>query len=346
MTRRADKAATIRDVAAAARVAIATASRALTGSGPVNESTRRRVEAAARRLAYLPSPQARRLRGAPAKTIGVLVPAMAPLYAEWLRGASEVARRNGYVLLVCDGENSMRLTQSQVARLLEERVSGLLLAGSTPAPREIARALDAGIPIGPDLSRRQRGRPLQETQFRPATLAAFRHVVGAGHRRIAYLMGVERDEGYASTLQRMRVACLQESLAEVGVQEQLAVVPSDPLDGAATAACVQRLVESDDAPTAIVAGVPMLTAPVLRGLRAARRRIPDDVSVLAFDESGWEDLHAPAIAVVRHDYRGIAAALTEDLIARIEGRAASGPHPSTFRCEFVPGGSIGRPRVG
>jgi LacI family transcriptional regulator, galactose operon repressor len=346
MTRRhpGGSAITIREVASAAKVSVATASRALTGSGPASPAARRRVLAVARRLGYRPSPHARRLRGTPTKTIGVLLPAFAPLHAEWLRGASEVARRNDYVLLVCNGEHSMRLMAMQLERLLAERVDGLLLAGSIPAPREIGRFVDAGIPVGPDLTHRARGRPIHHAQFRPATLAAFRHLVAVGHREIAYLVGIERDEGYVSTMQRMRIGCLREALSEVGETPRAdLLVPLDPLDGAGSVDAVRALASRRGTPTAIVAGLPLLTIPLVRGVRAAGRRIPDDVSILAFDESGWEELHTPPISVVRHDYHGIAAALTEDLIARIESREPSGPPPSAFACEFIVRASIGPP---
>lgn len=334
--------ATIRDVATAAGVGIATASRALSGHARVSEQVRTRVETAARKLAYRPNRHARMLRGLRGRAIGVMVPILAPLYTDWLRGAGEVARRYGYVLLVCDGQNSMRLMEAQLERLFQEGVDGLLLAGSTPAPRQIERFIAAGIPIGPDVSSRSRIRDTGEA-VHPAARAAFRALVAEGHRRIAYLMRVERDEGYASRLQRARVGWLEESLREVDATlDGSLVIPvgraevSDQCEAA-----VLALLHRPGPPTAVVAGVSLLTIPLLRALRAAGRRVPEDVSVLGFDESGWEEIHEPPISVVRHDYFAVAAATTEELIARIEGRAPPGPDPLEYHDQFVRRGSIG-----
>jgi LacI family transcriptional regulator len=236
----------------------------------------------------------------------------------------------------------MRLMEAQLERLLQEGVDGLLLAGSTPAPRQIERFIAAGIPIGPDVSSPSRIRDTGEA-VRAAALAAFRALTAEGHRRIAYLMRVERDEGYASRLQRARVAWLEEALREVDVAlDRQLVIPLGRVEASDQCeAAVLALLHRTEPPTAIVAGVSLLTLPLLRALRAGGRRIPADVSVLAFDESGWEELHEPPISVVRHDYFAVAAATTEELVARIEGRTPPGPDPLGYRDRFVHRASIG-----
>lgn len=334
--------ARLRDVARAAGVGLATASRALGEGGRVSPETRRRVRRAARELGYRPVRSARVLRGARARLIGVLVPDLAqPVYGLWLRGAGEAAQARGYVLLVCDGQNSMRVIETLLDRLFEERVDGLLLAGSTPAPKQIRRFRRAAVPIAPDLTRRRSGENLRAAEERPATLEAFRHLVALGHRRILYLARVERDERYLPTLQRLRIDCLRQALAEVGARLPERAVLA--VDGPAEALrALARRLESRLPPTAIVAGAEALTPPILEAVRHAGLSVPRDVSVLGTEDSPWERVHEPPIGVVRHDAFALAHALTVRLIDQIEGVERPPPLPP-FPAEFLPRGSLAPP---
>jgi LacI family transcriptional regulator len=332
---------TIRDVARQARVSTATASRVVAQKGYASQAVRERVLEAARRLGYFPSRAARALRGVRRPAIGVVLPDLGiPVYVRWLRAAQERASRHGYVLLICDARLSAETARTQLRWLLEERVAGLLLAGEIGDSETIAAFDAAGIPVVPHSAVRPSRKPMREDAERPATLEAFRYAVGLGHRRIAYLAIGERDGMAAAPLRELRLECLRQALAEVRAPEdslRLSIV--DQADRCASEAA--RLIRTD-APTLFVAGTGELTAPILLALAQAELAIPDDVSMLAFGEGGWEMAYRPSIAVVRHDYAGIAAALTEYLIARIEGRAELPAVPS-FPSEFLARGSLGPP---
>ena len=313
---------------------MATASRALGDGRLVRPETRARVEGAAAELGYRPLRSARVLRGARAKLIGVMVPDIAqPVYGPWLRGAGEAAQMRDYVLVVCDGQNSMRVMATQLDRLFDERVDGLLLAGSTPAPRQIRRFLDSGVPIAPEIRSRRSGENLRASLDRPATREAFDRLVALGHRRIAYLARVERDERYLPTLQRLRIECLREALATVG--RRLAPGAVLPVEGHEEAeAVLRRVLRRARRPSALVAGGEVLTPAVLASVAEAGLAVPADVSVLSFEDSPWERAHLPPISVVRHDVHGLAHALVTHLIDRIEDRRPIRPVPG-FPAEFV-----------
>src|SRR5690606_3308572 len=145
-----------------------------------------------------------------------------PLYAQWLRAAGDAARRHGYVLLVCDGQNSAHVIEQQLERLYEEQIDGLVVAGPIHGLPHVARFAESGIPVVPDVPseerRKMRGSELRERAERSGALRAFRRLVELGHRRIAYLAYVERDARYFPPMQRVRVGCLERALAEVGVK--------------------------------------------------------------------------------------------------------------------------------
>lgn len=331
---------TIGDVARLAGVGIATASRALTGAGPISADARARVLGAAAELGYRANPTARILRGAPAKTIGVMVPALYPLYTEWLRGASEAAQQHGYVLLVCDGQNSVNTMEAQLERLLTERVDGLLLAGEVLALRGLLQFMEAGVPIGPDFQAGSGRVPRFEAE-RAAARTAFERLVALGHRCVGFVARKERDLGIVSPLHASRVQCLREVMQAAGIDPSGALV----LEAATASECassVQELLRSKTA-TALIAGGLAFTAPILRALWTRELEVPTDVSVLAFNESDWEEIFRPGISVVRHSYFAVAHAETIDLIARIE-QWPQRAQVQTFPSEFVERGSLGPAR--
>jgi len=336
--RRTARKPTIREVARLAGVGAITASRALGSGELVKSDTRERVLAAAQQLGYRPSRAARMLRGASARIVGVMIPDLGlPLYGPWLRGAGDVARRHGYVLLVCDGQNSQSVIDEQLDRLHAEAIDGLVIAGPLCRQSRLAGFVAAGVPIVPEPApeaggARQRASAAETSERRAAT-AAFRRLVALGHRRIAYVAHVERDARLLSFAQRARIEALQQSLAEVdAVLDEGLVLHADGPDE-----CRERLaalLATGPAPTAIVPGSEGLTPAALGVIGERGLRIPQDVSVVGFGDSAWEQSYRPPLSVVRHDYLAVGRAALENLIARIEGAAEVPPFPP-LRAEFV-----------
>lgn len=345
-----ERGATIREVARAAGVGIGTVSRALGTGELVSPETRERVRAAATRVGYRPSRAAKVLRGARARIIGVLIPDIGlPLYAQWLRGAGEVAREHDYVLLVCDGQNSQHVMAEQIERLYGEQIDGLAVPGPVHGLPRIQSFVESGIPMVPRMPkppsakrRRDGGKPtLYEVAELSAARSAFTHLVALGHRRIAYCAQVERDERQLSGIQRYRIDCLRESLGQVGasLEDHLVLTTDGPEE------CQQKVaefLEDTERPTAFIAGTEALTPAVLAALTAAGVAIPAEVSIVAFGDSLWEQAFRPPISVVRLDYHGAGRAMLANLIARIE-KSPSMPRIPSFPSEFVDRGSCAPP---
>jgi LacI family transcriptional regulator len=345
--RRATRGATIREVAREAGVGLGTVSRALGSGALVSPATRERVRAAAARVGYRPSRAAKTLRGVPPRVIGVMIPDISlPVYGHWLRGAGEVARERGYVLLVCDGQNSQRVMNEQIERLYGEQIDGLAVAGPVHGLPRIRSFVESGVPVVPTPPRTSQGEqkaPARREEWSELSAArtAFRHLVKLGHRRIAYFAHVERDERRLSAMQRYRIDCLRESLREARavLDERLVSTVDGPAE------CMERLaamLATPARPTAFVPGTEALTPAVLVGLSRAGVRIPGEASVVAFGDSLWEEAFQPPISVVRFDYRGAGRAMLENLIARIEG-SRSVPRIPSFTSEFVDRGSCAAP---
>lgn len=310
---------TLREIARASGVGIATASRALSGASAIRPETRDRVVSVARELHFRPSRSARILRGAPSKLIGVVVPDLAhSLYADLLRGAGQEAHSRGYVLLVVDGQNSADVMRMQTARFFEERVDGLLLAGDVPAWEELGRFIDAGIPVSPALVRRGRrivaATPVLSDQQEGVVREAFEHLFQLGHRYVGFLARSRREGGLIHP-QQQRIEVLR-SVAAAAKPGRLQIVEAESFDEAV--AVVHRVAQERDAPTAWIAGGQIFTPALLLALGQLGVRIPDDVSVLGFGDSPWERAYRPPISVVCRDYRAAGEARVRQLIARIE----------------------------
>lgn len=339
--------ATIKEVAREAGVGLGTVSRALGSGELVSPETRDRVLAAARRVGYRPSRAAKVLRGVRPRVIGVIIPDLSlPLYAELLRGAGEVARDHDYLLLVCDGQNSQRVMEAQLERLYGEQIDGLVIAGPIHSLPQVARFVASGIPVVPPPATADRGGRdgLRAPLERSAGQAAFARLVELGHRRIAYLAHVGRDQPTLPAMQRHRIDLLRKCLAEAGTTlDEALVVTADGPDACRTK--LASLLARDDRPTAFVAGTEALTPPLLSALADARLRIPEDASVIGFGDSPWERAYRPPLSVVRFDYFASGRALVASVIARVEGTRSASPLPQ-YPSEFVERGSCAPPPAG
>jgi len=181
----------------------------------------------------------------------------------------------------------------------------------------------ASIPVIPDFPARRLRRAPRQREEEEGAREGFLRLLALGHRRVAYFAFADRM--FEAAVQRLRADCLRATWKRAGRGAEVRIEAVASIED-----CVQRagaLARAANAPTAFVAGGGELTAPLLGALNRAGKAIPRDVSLLAFGEGRWERTHCPAISVVRHDYTGLAKALTRLLVARIEGR----PEPALGR---------------
>jgi LacI family transcriptional regulator len=266
----------LEDVARAAGVSLSTASRAVRGRPGVSDRARRRVEAAAARLGYEPDPMARALRIRTSAFVGIVVPDITiPFFGIAVKAAQDVLEEAGYQVLIMNTHRDVRRERDAVRTLLANRVQGVLLAtyGGFDASLRVPHVFFANFADGSDapriaLSNRDGIRKLVE------------HLVGHGHRRIAYVGGVP-----GTTSGSERLAAFHEAMAAAGLaaDEQTGLS-----DAGWTVESVERatieLLARDAPPTALVAGSDNFALGALKAIRSTGRRIPDDVALVAFQD--------------------------------------------------------------
>jgi LacI family transcriptional regulator len=297
--------ATLKDVAREAGVSIASASHALNGSKPVSDGLRRRVEAAAARVGYVPHAQARTLRTGRSRTFGVLLPDLGnPFFPALLQAVWSAANRAGYGVLVADAGGTPAGERAALALLAAQRVDGVVWAprdvpGDLPEVPTVTVDRTADGCDGVTSDHREAGRlvaaHLRHTgRTRPAVLHGPSSVPSARDRRDGFLAAWDGTLAYE---------------AEVAFDHRL---PPD---------VVRALADASTRFDAVACANDAIALGVLRLLRRCGRRVPDDVAVVGVDDIAFAELAEPALTTVRQPLEALGREAVRLLIERIEGRA-------------------------
>lgn len=344
---------TVADVAREARVAKATAARALGGYGAVSDDVRERVLSAAATLNYLPNGLARSMNTGRSHTIGVIVGDIEnPYFGLAMRGISDTARESGYDVILSNTGEDLDAEIEAARVFVEKRVDGVIAA---PASFTRTQHLD---------NIRASGRPLVlldrhvdsldvdvvEVDITAAAHTATRHLVENGHRRIAFLSSLElhstpyqRGDVLDVSSVAGRVDGITQALEEAGVDHPESFFRFGAQQGAKARAITRELLTGEEQPTAIIASDSLIAMSVLAELRDLKLRVPDDVSFVMFDDFEWTTLISPPVSVISQPVYEVGVAAAKQLITRIEGRA-SGAKTQRFPAEFIHRESVSLPR--
>jgi LacI family transcriptional regulator, repressor for deo operon, udp, cdd, tsx, nupC, and nupG len=281
---------TIRDVAEAAGVSIATVSRALHGLPRVSEATRQRVLTAAAELSYVASPSAASLASGQTNAIGVVAPFVNRWYfAAIVYSAEERLRKAGYDLLLYSlGTDARERHRAFSGTLLRKRVDAVLVLGLQPTAEEVAALSAVGGPVA-IVGTEVPGWASVRIDDRAAACCAVRHLLDLGHRRIAYIGG-ETDHPPLSALPGDRRVGYRAELAAAG----LPLVGELEADGGFTVtggrAAAQRLLSLAEPPTAMFAASDEMAMGAVQAARRAGVRVPQDLSVIGIDDHEMAEL--------------------------------------------------------
>lgn len=319
-------------------MSVATAGRALGGYGYVGEETRERVIAAARALGYSPNVVARSMRSGSTRSIGFVGSDIAnPYFAEAMRGICDVADREGYEAILTNSDERLDREQRAVRTLLDKRVEGLVVApASVTSFDHLAAARHQGVPVvllDRDLPKLDCDSVVIDNES--AAFTAVSHLLGLGHRRvglIAQVNATERPEvtpaegdGHwwvtgADRPSTERVRGYLRALAARGVPVSPDAITWITGDHPAEAEAAARgLLGSPTRPTAVFATDNESTRRIFLAAKAVGLTVPDQVSLLGFDDLDWTVMVEPQISVVAQSPREMGRVAGERLFARIKG---------------------------
>ena len=282
---------TLRDVARAAGTSPSTASRALSGRGYVSADVRERLVAAAEQLGYVANASARTLKQQRSRTVGVVYPLVEnPFYATLAAGIEQTLRAADHqmVLISDNGDSLQELAGART--FLAMRAAGVIVTAVSSEAAELL--VSNGIPVV-EVDRRLAHVPCDAVVIdnEQGARAATEHLLALGHRRIGLLVA---KTDLTSDVGRLRGFREAHAAWKVRVDERLVVqIPPGAPD---TDGRVAELI--DERPTAIFAANNELTECAWRLLRRRRLRLPQDMSLVGFDDVPWMEMVDPGITVV------------------------------------------------
>ena len=313
-----DRPATLRDVAAAARVHPATASRALNPGTRllVSEETARRVTEAAERLGYRPNPVARSLRTRRSHTIGVLIPDLNnPLFPPIVRGLEDRLATRGYVALIGNTDGDPARERMVFDQMRARHVDGFVLATATLHSPILAEAAEADLPVVL-MNRTAQGYPFSSVSAdnEQGVRSAVAHLVSLGHTRIGHIAGPQDISTGLARLRGFLDGMRTHGLSAGDGQ----VVYASALSLAEGLRCGRELLDADSGLTAIVAGNDMLAVGCYGAFDELGLRCPQDVSVIGFNDMPFIDRLRPPLSTVRFPHYQLGTEAAKLLLERIE----------------------------
>jgi LacI family transcriptional regulator len=341
--------ATLKLVAQTAGVAVTTVTRVLNGTGYVSEDARDKVLKAVAETGYRVNSIARSLKRNRSNIIGHLLRSTIPnpFYVKVARGVEEAARDRGYTVLTYNVQNDPAAERRGIDTFLSWRADGLIF--STPIEADnVGYAVAARVPVVQVERPRSAAGHHITVRNRPAALTAMRHLADLGHRLIAYVgeaPGSQRND-LSDYVEQERFGAWREVMGEWGGADGRLVRFGQPYQIDETSAqghgftATRDLLAQVPRPTAILCSNDILAAGALQAIQQAGLRVPQDISVIGFDDTLAEYL-SPLLTSIRLPARRLGRAAAGMVIDALESDEPLPPARISLDAEFMQRASTG-----
>lgn len=287
---------TIYDVAREANVSMATVSRVVNGNPNVKPATRKKVMEVIDRLGYRPNAVARGLASKKTTTVGVIIPDIAsPFFAELARGIEDIATMYKYNIILSNSDQNIEKELHLLNTMLGKQVDGIVFMGGNIKVEHVEEFKKSPVPIVLAGSIEESGEiPSVNIDYEQASFDAVSAFIEKGHKEIAFVIGphhepINKDkklEGYKNAL----------SNAGIEYKEELVVEGDYTYDSGLEA--IERILELDTKPTAILVGSDEMALGVVHGAFDRGYSVPDDFEVISSDNTRLTLMVRPQLTTI------------------------------------------------
>jgi LacI family transcriptional regulator len=319
---------TLRDVADAAGVSVGTASKVLSGSPGVSAERVGRVWEAARRIGYRRNGIAADLRRGRPSSIGFVLPDLTnQFFVDIARALENHALQHGYRLILAHADEDPERETERIRFVMSRQVAGMIIIPCSGYQHAIDEARECNVPlVMADRVDDTFPANTVTTNSRGASIDGTAHLIALGHRRIAFLVNTldlvnsrERADGY---IQAMRDAHLDGCIEVVECGMTATEIHAATLE----------VLSGSVRPTALFAAGNVTTLGALRAVRDADLRIPDDISLLSFDDAPWMSVLRPYLTSIRQPVEAIGHAIWQLMLKLLNGE--QGEHDERVHLSF------------
>jgi len=321
---------TVKDVAAAVGVSVATVSNVLNERPNVGESTRRKVIAVARRLGYRPNRAAQAMRTGRTRAIGLVLPDLTnPFFPELAQAVENKARSLGLLVCLIDSQGSVHSESDGFSLLLQHAVDGIIWCPlGTRLPASLKK-LSAPIVL---IDRPRPGYAVVHSNYEMGGRLLAQYALRMGHTRVGLLSGPRNLE----SAQQRREGFVKALPGDIEIAWEVSV----PFDGVLTAEAIELLRHRRKA-TLVVAGNDLIAISAIRSLDEHGIVVPRDVSVTGFDNIRWTDVVTPRLTTIAQPVGAIGARAVQVMLDKIEGKKVEAAR-AIFDVELIERDSVAR----
>ncbi|MDR0568354.1 MAG: LacI family transcriptional regulator [Spirochaetaceae bacterium] len=303
----------LKDVARYTGLSISTVSRALHNKSYVKDSTREKVLEAVKALRYSPNVMAQSLKIGRSNTIALMIPSIQNMIFPYItRGVEDTARKHGFMVILSNTDERTGLEKEYIARLKTRLIDGFIIASMMPDSTHIMKLRRDQFPVVLTLRSCNRKIDAVVIDNKKAAYNAVAHLIERGHKRIAIALGDTAVPLYAERFQGY-----QDALLDYRLGFDPALVMRERDDVRSFYRLTKTMLESGAAPDAAFATNDARAIVVMRALLDAGYRVPEDVSVIGFDDVDIATLVEPPLTTIAQPLYAIGVSAAERLIYQI-----------------------------
>lgn len=322
---------TIKDVAKLAGVSQSTVSRAISGNIPVDKETIEKVMKAVKILNYEPNVLAKGLKDGKTSTIALIIPNIGnPLFPPFAKGVEEVARNNGYTVILCNTDDNLDIEKKYLDKMKKRLVDGFIFATAVDGSKHILDMRDEGIPVV--LLIRHMGDKVDAVildNFMGA-YDAVTYLAKREHKRIAIING--RLE---LTLYKERFNGYRKALEDANLSIDSSLILDDTVGAGNGYDVTVKLLKDGIIPDAIFATTDLRALGAIRAIKDFGYKVPENISVIGFDNVEFSELMDPQLTTVSQPLYDMGSLAMEKLIKIMNAKTIEKPSVDKMNPELI-----------